>query len=304
MSNKLKIFTNGFLKENPLLVLNIGLCSSLGVTTSIFNGLGMGLGMTFVLLMSEIVISIFKKKIPASIRLPIFIIIIAAFTTIVQLVLQAYVEALYDALGVFLPLIVVNCIIMGRVEAFASKNTIGDSILDALGMGIGYTMVMVIIAFFRELLGGGTLMAGTSFQIEIIPEAYRIGLFNSAPGGFLVFGILGACVQAAKQAKAAKENKKCPVPAEPDCASCKLNCPSRAPIAEAAPAKETPKTVDATPKAAQEAPKTAPVTQAAQEAPKATPETPAAEVTPSAASETKAPAEPVADSSAPTKEEN
>ncbi|MBR2108246.1 MAG: electron transport complex subunit RsxE, partial [Treponema sp.] len=115
MNNKLKIFTNGFVKENPLLVLNIGLCSSLGVTTSIFNGLGMGMGMTFVLLMSEIVISLFRKKIPSSIRLPIFIIIIAAFTTIVQLVLQAYVESLYDALGVFLPLIVVNCIIMGRV---------------------------------------------------------------------------------------------------------------------------------------------------------------------------------------------
>ena len=132
MNKQLSIFTNGFLRENPLLVLNIGLCSSLGVTTSIFNGLGMGMSMTFVLLMSEIVISIFRKVIPSAIRLPIFIIIIAAFTTIVQLVLQAYVESLYDALGVFLPLIVVNCIIMGRVESFASKNNTGNSILDAL----------------------------------------------------------------------------------------------------------------------------------------------------------------------------
>lgn len=122
MNKQLQIFTNGFLKENPLLVLNIGLCSSLGVTTSIFNGLGMGMSMTFVLLMSEFVISIFRKCIPNAIRLPVFIIIIAAFTTIVQFVLQAYVESLYDALGVFLPLIVVNCIIMGRVESFASKN--------------------------------------------------------------------------------------------------------------------------------------------------------------------------------------
>ena len=122
MSNKLKTFTKGLLVENPLLVLNIGLCSSLGVTTSIFNGFGMGLCMTFVLLMSEIVISLFKKLIPSAIRLPVFIIVIAAFTTMVQLILQAYVESLYDALGVFLPLIVVNCIIMGRVEAFASKN--------------------------------------------------------------------------------------------------------------------------------------------------------------------------------------
>lgn len=206
MSNKLKNFTKGILLENPLLVLNIGLCSSLGVTTTIFNGFGMGISMTFVLLMSEIVISIFKKLIPSAIRLPIFIIIIAAFTTIVQLVLQAYVPSLYDALGVFLPLIVVNCIIMGRVEAFASKNTVGDSILDALGMGVGYTIVMVLISLVRELLGGGTLLAGTALKIEIIPEAFRIGLFNSAPGGFLVFGIIGAIVQFCKN-KPKKEIK-------------------------------------------------------------------------------------------------
>lgn len=205
--SKLQIFTNGFIKENPLLVLNIGLCSSLGVTTSIFNGFGMGLGMMFVLLMSEIVISIFRKLIPSAVRLPVFIIVIAAFTTIVQLVLQAYVESLYDALGVFLPLIVVNCIIMGRVEAFASKNSIGDSILDALGMGIGYTFVLVLISLVRELLGGGTLFAGTPFKLEIIPEEYRIGIFNSAPGGFLVFGFLAAIVQGLKQASAKKNEE-------------------------------------------------------------------------------------------------
>ena len=203
MNKQLSIFTNGFLRENPLLVLNIGLCSSLGVTTSIFNGLGMGMSMTFVLLTSEIVISIFRKVIPSAIRLPIFIIIIAAFTTIVQLVLQAYVESLYDALGVFLPLIVVNCIIMGRVESFASKNNTGNSILDALGMGIGYTMVMFLISFCREFLGGGTLLAGTALKIEVIPEAYRIGILNSAPGGFMVFGFLGALVQFLKNRKGA-----------------------------------------------------------------------------------------------------
>ena len=207
MSNKgkLKTFTKGFLIENPLLVLNIGLCSSLGVTTSIFNGFGMGISMTFVLLMSEIVISIFKKLIPQAIRLPVFIIIIAAFTTIVQLVLQAYIPALYSALGVFLPLIVVNCIIMGRVEAFASKKSIGDSVLDALGMGIGYTIVMVAISLVRELFGAGTLFAGTSLKIEVIPEMYRIGIFNSAPGGFLVFGIIGAIVQFSRK-RTAKTN--------------------------------------------------------------------------------------------------
>ena len=205
MNKQLKIFTNGFLRENPLLVLNIGLCSSLGVTTSIFNGLGMGMGMTFVLLMSEIVISIFRKHIPNAIRLPVFIIIIAAFTTIVQLVLQAYVQSLYDALGVFLPLIVVNCIIMGRVEAFASKNNTGNSILDALGMGLGYTIVLVLISLVRELLGGGTLMAGTPLKITVIPEAYRIGILNSAPGVFMVFGLLGALVQAFKNKSEAKK---------------------------------------------------------------------------------------------------
>lgn len=227
MNKQLQIFTNGFVRENPLLVLNIGLCSSLGVTTSIFNGLGMGMGMTFVLVMSEIVISIFRKKIPSSIRLPIFIIIIAAFTTIVQLVLNAYVEALYDALGVFLPLIVVNCIIMGRVETFASKNNTGNSILDALGMGIGYTIVLILISFVRELLGGGTLMAGTALKIELIPEAYRIGVFNSAPGGFMVFGFLAAIVQGIKINAAEKQNKPAPICEEPSCESCNAVCASR-----------------------------------------------------------------------------
>lgn len=198
MGSLTKIFTNGFIKENPLLVLNIGLCSALGVTTSVFNGLGMGFSMMCVLLASEIVISIFRKLIPGAVRLPVFIIIIAAFTTIVQLVLQAFVPALYDALGVFLPLIVVNCIIMGRVEAFASKNTVGHSILDALGMGLGYTMVLVAISLIREVLGGGTIFSGTPLCITLIAENYRMAIFNSAPGGFLVFGILAAIVQVIK----------------------------------------------------------------------------------------------------------
>lgn len=204
MSRNVQILTNGIIRENPLLTLNIGLCSALGITTSIFNGLGMGMGMTFVLVMSELVISLFRKHIPSAIRLPVFIIVIAAFTTIVQLVLQAYVTALYDALGVFLPLIVVNCIIMGRVEAFASKNSPGHSVLDAIGMGIGYTLVLLCISLIRELFGGGTLMAGTPLKLEVIPEAYRIGVLNSAPGGFIVFGLLGAIMQAARQSVSLK----------------------------------------------------------------------------------------------------
>lgn len=185
MNKNIGIFTNGIIKENPLLVLSIGLCSSLAVTTSVFNGIGMGFSMLFVLLMSEIIISLFHKLIPDAIRLPIFIIIIAAFTTIVQLVLAAYIPALSEALGVFLPLIVVNCIIMGRVESFASKNTVPASILDALGMGIGYTWVLTAISLIRELLGNGTL-----FNTRIIPEEYTVGLFSKAPGGFIVFGLM------------------------------------------------------------------------------------------------------------------
>lgn len=190
MNKKLSILTNGILKENPLLVLSIGLCSSLAVTTSMFNGLGMGLAMTFVLFMSELIISIFRKNIPDAIRLPIFIIVIAAFTTIVQLLLNAYVPTLSDSLGVFLPLIVVNCIIMGRVEAFASKNSIGLVCLDAIGMGIGYTWVLLVISFVREFLGSGKI-----FGIQIYPESSACGFFSGAPGGFFVFGLLIALTE-------------------------------------------------------------------------------------------------------------
>ncbi|MBP5402176.1 MAG: electron transport complex subunit RsxE [Treponema sp.] len=185
MKNYFKILTNGLLKENPLLVLSIGLCSSLAVTTNMFSGLGMGLAMTFVLFMSELIISIFRKHIPDAIRLPVFIIIIAAFTTIVQLLLNAYLPALSDSLGVFLPLIVVNCIIMGRVEAFASKNNPLAAGLDAIGMGLGYTWVLVTISFFRELLGTGTIFGNTVFD-----KSYAIGFFSDSPGGFFVFGLL------------------------------------------------------------------------------------------------------------------
>ena len=201
--NGFKIFTNGIVKENPLLVLSIGLCSSLAVTTSVFNGLGMGLSMTFVLLMSEIIISLFRKLIPSAIRLPIFIIVIAAFTTIVQLLLQAYVPALSESLGVFIPLIVVNCIIMGRVEAFSSKNSVGAAILDALGMGIGYTWVLIAISLIRELLGSGKI-----FGYQIFAEENAIGFFSGAPGGFFVFGVMIAITLGLSEMKKNKGAEK------------------------------------------------------------------------------------------------
>jgi electron transport complex protein RnfE len=185
MKSLWKTFKQGIIYENPLLMLMIGLCSALAVTSSVANGLGMGLAMTFVLLFSEIVISIFRKVIPNSVRIPIFIIIIAAFTTMVDLVMKAYFPDLSKSMGVFIPLIVVNCIIMGRVEAFASKQGVLPAIFDSLGMGLGYTWVMVAISAVRELLGNGS-MAG----IPLMPASYQpILFFILPPGGFLVFGL-------------------------------------------------------------------------------------------------------------------
>lgn len=180
-----KVFTNGLINENPLLILMIGLCSSLAVTTSVANGLGMGVAMTFVLLMSEVVIGIFKKLIPGSVRIPIFIIVIATFVTIIDYVLQAYLPDLAKALGVFIPLIVVNCIIMGRVEAFASKQTLPLCIADGLGMGLGYTWVLVAISAVREVLGAGTLLGTELFGDNFKPILF----FALPPGGFLVFAL-------------------------------------------------------------------------------------------------------------------
>jgi len=184
MKNFFRIFTNGLIRENPLLILMIGLCSSLAVTTSIANGIGMGLSMTFVLLMSEIVISTFRKLIPDSIRIPVFIIIIAAFTTVIDYVLKAWFPDLSKAMGVFIPLIVVNCIIMGRVEGFASKQPVGDVIPDALGMGMGFTWVLVSISLVRELLGSGTVLG-----LQIIPADFQVIFFILPPGGFFVFAL-------------------------------------------------------------------------------------------------------------------
>jgi electron transport complex protein RnfE len=185
MKRLFKLFTNGLVRENPLLMLMIGLCSSLAVTTSVANGIGMGLSMTFVLLMSELVISLFRRLIPDSIRIPVFIIVIAAFTTVIDYVLKAYFPDLSKAMGVFIPLIVVNCIIMGRVESFASKQPLICVIPDALGMGLGYTWVLTGIALIRELLGNGTVL-----NVQVFPENFTpILFFTLPPGGFFVFAL-------------------------------------------------------------------------------------------------------------------
>jgi electron transport complex protein RnfE len=183
--SRINIFTNGLVRENPLLGLMIGLCSSLAVTTTVANGVGMGLSMTFVLLMSELVISLFRKLIPSSIRIPVFIIVIAAFTTVIDYVLKAYFPDLSAAMGVFIPLIVVNCIIMGRVESFASKQGPLDVIPDALGMGLGYTWVLAGISVVRELLGSGAILG-----FQVLPDSFQpILFFVLPPGGFFVFAL-------------------------------------------------------------------------------------------------------------------
>lgn len=187
--NRLKrllgLVLNGIVQENPLLMLMIGLCSALAVTSQASNGLGMGLAMSFVLLMSELIISLFRRLIPDSVRMPVFIVIIATFTTIIDLVMKAYFPELSKSMGVFIPLIVVNCIIMGRVEAFASKQPWLESIFDAIGMGLGYTWVLTGIAAVRELLGAGTL-----FGLPVLPDSYApIRFFTLPPGGFFIFGL-------------------------------------------------------------------------------------------------------------------
>ena len=190
MKEKLKVFSNGLLKENPSLRLVLGTCPTLAVTTLAVNGLGMGLAATFVLVCSNIAISALRKIIPDKVRLPAYISVIATFVTVLQMLVKAFVPALDSALGIFLPLIVVNCIILGRAEMFASKNSIGLSALDGLGMGLGFTGTLVVMGSVREVLGAGTL-----FGVQVMPAAVDpMTVFITPPGGFFVFGCLMALV--------------------------------------------------------------------------------------------------------------
>ena len=190
MKEKLKVFSNGLLKENPSLRLVLGTCPTLAVTTLAVNGLGMGLAATFVLVCSNIAISALPKIIPDKVRLPAYITVIATFVTVLQMLVKAFVPALDSALGIFLPLIVVNCIILGRAEMFASKNSIGLSALDGLGMGLGFTGTLVVMGSVREVLGAGTL-----FGVQVMPAAVDpMTVFITPPGGFFVFGCLMALV--------------------------------------------------------------------------------------------------------------
>ena len=204
--SKWRIFTAGIIRENPVLRLVLGCCSALAVTTTVSGALGMGLAMTFVLVCSNIVISALRKVIPAKVHLPCYIVIIATFVTIVQMVLQAYVPALYKSLGVFLALIVVNFIILGRAEMFACKNNVVDSALDGIGMGIGYTLTVVLMASIREILGSGTWLG-----FQVLPESMaKMSIMTQAPGAFFCYGVLMAgCVWLEGKLDARIERKSC-----------------------------------------------------------------------------------------------
>ena len=224
-ASKLAIFTKGFLKENPNLVLLLGTCPTLATTSSAFNGMGMGIAVTAVLLCSNVVISLLAKAIPDKVRIPCYIVVIAGFVTLVQFIVQAYAEPLYNSLGVFLPLIVVNCIILGRAEMFANKNNALDSALDGLGMGLGYTCSLTVIGLVREIIGNGTigsgfflgseeLVAKLTISIPFISE-HPMLIVALAPGGFFAFACAIACVNAIL-----KKNGK--VPKDFSCQGCAL----------------------------------------------------------------------------------
>lgn len=186
-----KVFIDGVFKNNPILIQLIGLCSVLAVTTTIINSFSMGMAVVFVAAMSNTVVSAIRKFTPDKIRIPIFIVVIATFVTIVQMVLNAYALPIYEALGIFLPLIVVNCLILGRAEGFAYKNKVIPSFVDGLGAGFGYTLSVLLMGIFRELFGNGTLMAGTAMEIKVLPDFIpRIGVLTAPAGAFITLGFL------------------------------------------------------------------------------------------------------------------
>jgi electron transport complex protein RnfE len=194
--NYFKTITNGLIKENPTFVLMLGMCPTLGTTTSALNGMSMGLATTFVLICSNVVISLLKNLIPDKIRIPAFIVIIATFVTIIQMAMEAYIPALYDSLGLFIPLIVVNCIVLGRAEAFAAKNNPFASLCDGLGIGLGFTFGLTLLGIVRELLGTGAL-----FSLRVFPEEYGVLIFVLAPGAFITLGYLIAIINKLRTSK-------------------------------------------------------------------------------------------------------
>ena len=218
--NRFENFKAGLIKDNPVFSLFLGICSTLAITTTVNNAIGMGVSVIIVLIMSNVIISCVRKITPDEIRIPVYIVIIATLVKIIQMLIQAYAPSLNTSLGVFIPLIVVNCIILGRAEAFASKNGVLDSALDGLGMGLGYTLAVLAMSFIRELISTGGIKVVNPFNeaqvwlnLHIIPEDFTISIFGSSVGAFITFAVLAAAVGAykhhvtAKEETAAKEEK-------------------------------------------------------------------------------------------------
>ena len=210
--NRFENFKAGLIKDNPVFSLFLGICSTLAITTTVNNAIGMGVSVIIVLIMSNVIISCVRKITPDEIRIPVYIVIIATLVKIIQMLIQAYAPSLNTSLGVFIPLIVVNCIILGRAEAFASKNGVLDSALDGLGMGLGYTLAVLAMSFIRELISTGGIKVVNPFNeaqvwlnLHIIPEDFTVSIFGSSVGAFITFAVLAAAVGAYKQHAPAKE---------------------------------------------------------------------------------------------------
>lgn len=213
--NRFENFKNGLIKDNPVFSLFLGICSTLAITTTVNNAIGMGVAVICVLIMSNVIISCVRKITPNEIRIPVYIVIIATLVKIIQMLIEAYAPSLNTSLGVFIPLIVVNCIILGRAESFASKHGILDSALDGLGMGLGYTLAVFVMSFIREVLSTGGIVVVNPFNeaqvllnLHLIPEDFTISLFNSPVGAFITFAVLAAVVGVIKQKLEAKEAAK------------------------------------------------------------------------------------------------
>ncbi len=217
-----KEFTKGIWKENPIFRLVLGMCPTLAVTTSLEEALGMGMASTFVLVCSNIVISLLRKMIPAKVRIPCYIVVIATFVTIVDFVMNAYAHTLHGKLGLFIPLIVVNCVILGRAEAFASKNTLRSSLADGLGMGVGFTLGLAVLGSVRELLGPGSLTLWGNIGFDLNGDDTFLTLMILAPGGFIMLGMILALMNRIQTVRAVRAGREIPPPATLDCRHCTI----------------------------------------------------------------------------------
>ncbi len=217
----LREISRGIFKDNPIFRLVLGLCPTLATTSSVENALGMGAAATFVLICSNTVISLLRKLIPDAVRIPCYIVIIASFVTIVDLLMQAYLPALHKSLGIFIPLIVVNCIILGRAEAFAAKNAVIWSIADGIGIGIGFTVALAILAFFREFVGNGTITIWGSFAVSSA-QPFPMILFILPAGGFIMLGLILAFINRIQSLAARARGEKEPLPLDMDCRHCSV----------------------------------------------------------------------------------